>query len=203
MEALRWGWGVFNRGVRRALGLPVKVDTPDRRVLEGQILPHYAAREDVRELLFVGTRWYTEPYEQLFARQRYVTLEIDPDAARWGSRTEHVTGSVADVAQLFAPQRFDLVVFNGVFGWGLNERAEVERAVQGFQQVLRPSGELVVGWNDIAPRRPFPFGEVRALEGFERFPFEPLGAPVWQHPGGTRHRFEFFRRRLASRSTGT
>lgn len=195
METLRWGWGVLRRGVRRSLGLPVGVDAPDRRLLEDTILPHYAARADVHELLFVGTRWYTQPYEQWFARQRYVTLEIDPRAARWGSRTEHVTGSAADVATLFAAARFDLVVFNGVFGWGLDRRAEVERAVQGFCTVLRPGGELVVGWNDVALRRPFPFGELKALDGFERIEFAPLGLSVWQHPGGTRHRFEFFRRR--------
>lgn len=195
MEGLRWSWSLLQRSARRALGLPAVIDTPDRRLLEGTILPHYAGREDVRELLFVGTRWYTQGYESLFVRQRYVTLEIDPAAARWGSRAEHVTGSAAEVAGFFTAGRFDVVIFNGVFGWGLNERSEVERAVRGFQIVLRPGGELVVGWNDVALRRPFPFAELRALDGFEAFVFAPLGRAVWQQPGGTRHRFEFFRRR--------
>ncbi|AKJ29852.1 methyltransferase [Caldimonas brevitalea] len=180
--------------MRRQLGLPVVIDTADRQVLEGTILPHYANRADVQRVLFVGTRWYTQAYEARFAHAYYATLDIDPQAARYGSRQHHVTASASEADRHFEPNSFDLIVFNGVFGWGLNARDDVEAAVRAFARLLRAGGELVVGWNDVPRYRPFPFSEVLALQALQPLYFAPLHTQVLQLETDNRHRFEFFRK---------
>ncbi|MBA3596942.1 MAG: hypothetical protein H0W40_06140 [Methylibium sp.] len=168
--------------------------SPDRRLLEDVILQRYAASSRRLEVLFVGTRWYTSAYERLLAGHSYLTIDVDPRAARHGSTQGHVTACVSGAAACFAAGRFDVIVFNGVFGWGLDERTAVEAAVSGFHGLLREGGELVVGWNDVALRRPFALGELRALRAYERFAFEVDGPLVLEVPGPNRHRFEFFRK---------
>jgi len=46
------GYGVIL--VRNALGLPNRMPTLDRDTLEQVIIPAYAARSDIRTVLFVG-----------------------------------------------------------------------------------------------------------------------------------------------------
>ncbi|MCM5680362.1 class I SAM-dependent methyltransferase [Schlegelella sp. S2-27] len=196
LAALRWGWRVASQWLRRRLGLPVHMQTADRLMLEQCILPYYAARPDMRSVLFVGVGWYTVRYESLLAGRRYTTLDIDPHVARHGSRQRHVTGSVVDAAKLFQPGEFDLIVFNGVFGWGLNARADTNATLRGFRQLLRPGGELVVGWNDVPRYRPFSFSSCEALKDFEPVVLPPLGSAVVQLVTDNRHRYEFYRRPL-------
>lgn len=170
------------------------MDTADRLLLERNILPHYAARPDVRNVLFVGVDWYTARYEAILEGRRYATIDVDPRVARYGSRDHHVTASVVAVADHFAAGEFDLVVFNGVFGWGLNERADVEAAVRGLWRLLRPGGEFVVGWNDVPRYRPFDFSSTQALADFEPLVFAPFGTTTVQLETDNRHRYEFYRR---------
>lgn len=190
----RWAWRVAAQGLRRSLGLPVRMDTPDRRLLEQCILPHYAARPDMRDALFVGVGWYTVHYESLLEGLRCTTIDVDPRVARYGSRYRHVVTSVVAAADHFAAAEFDLVVLNGVFGWGLNARADVEAALHGVRHLLRPGGELVVGWNDVPRYRPFPFRDCRALKDFEPAVFAPLGVTAVQLETDNRHCYEFYRR---------
>lgn len=187
------------RNAARLCGAPQAFRSADRCMLEDVILRRYAERPAPERMLFVGTRWYTRRYERLLPGHCFLSMDIDPRAARHGSRQGHVTDCASRAQSRFEPRSFDVIVFNGVFGWGLDERAAVEAAVRGFHHLLREGGELVVGWNDVARRRPFAFGEVEALQAYERFAFEPAGPLVLDVPGPNRHRFEFFRKPLGTR----
>ena len=165
--------------------------TRDRRLLERRILPWFASRVEFARVLFVGCGWYTRGYERLFAGRQYWTLDNDPAKRRWGAR-RHITDSIADLTKHFTPQTLDLIVCNGVFGWGLDDRAEVEAAFGACHASLRANGVLLVGWNDVPAHRPFPLQECRSLQHFARWQFPPAEA-VWMDAGGrNNHRYEFF-----------
>jgi SAM-dependent methyltransferase len=187
---LRW----VLRQAARACGVPRAFAPADRRLLEQSILPHYAARPAGQSVLFVGTRRYTQHYERLFEAHRFVTLDIDPAAARYGSSQGHVVDCASRAAQHFAPASLDLIVVNGVFGWGLDAPATVDAALRGFGTLLREGGELLIGWNDVPGRRPLPFAQHALAQGFVRGRFAPLGVERIEVPGGNRHRYEFFRK---------
>jgi hypothetical protein len=170
-----------------------RMDTRDRRLLEQVILPAISGREDVNRVLFVGCARYTRDYWRLFPGKEYWTLDIAPARARWGSE-RHVVGSVTELGRHFEAGYLDAVVLNGVIGWGLNGREEVERALVACHQVLREGGILLVGWDEAL----LTHIDLRALIGstglFEPYVFEPLKASEVRVEGMLRHVYDFLQR---------
>lgn len=169
----------------------------DRRWLEQQWLPHLAARDDVRSVLFVGVHWTTRHYPSLLPGKRFVTMDVEARAARFGNGSEHVVGDVREVARLLGRGSFDSVVFNGVFGWGLDDAPGLARALDGLATVLGARGELLFGWNDVPRHCPF---EWRALPVWaDRF--VPITSPLLGNAHrleldtDNRHRFALFAKR--------
>lgn len=199
-DAVRWA-ATASRIARRELahwlGWGAAPPSADRRWLEQQWLPHLAARDDVHALLFVGVRWYTRHYPSLLPGKRFVTIDVDPRAARHGNGRDHLVADVREVARRLDPASIDSVVFNGVFGWGLDDAAGLARALDAVATVLRPRGELLFGWNDVPRHCPFDWQALPAWA--ERF--EPIASPLLGHAArleldtDNRHRFALFRRR--------
>ncbi len=180
------------RAARSAVGLETRLETEDRRVLEEEILPFFAKRDACRRILFVGCDWYTTGYEKDFAGREFWTIEIDPDRAKYGAE-RHVTGSVVNLGEHFPEGHFDLLVLNGVLGWGLNDVAEAERALAACARSLAPSGVLLIGWNDVPEKKLIEPRGSEALRSLERWPFPPLGTDRHVVPGRAGHTYDFFR----------
>lgn len=180
------------RQASHALGIELSsVRTEDRRVLETVILPAFQQDPRLRTILFVGTAWYTDKYEKVFAGKTYWTIEIDPSLRRYGSRL-HVTDSVTNLLAHFAPETFDLIICNGVLGWGLDDRAEVERAFSGCHDSLKPGGLLLLGWNDVEAHRPQPLETYDWVRAFRPYVFAPLGTNRYETGTINRHVYSFF-----------
>jgi hypothetical protein len=131
------GYGVIL--VRNALGLPNRMPTLDRETLEQVIMPAYAARSDIKTVLFVGCAWYTRHYEKMLPGRVYWTIDPDPWKKRFGAR-RHIIAGLESLDAHIAPASLDLIICNGVFGWGLDDRAACERAFEGCFNALRPRG---------------------------------------------------------------
>jgi len=188
--------------IKGRLGVAMPMDTPDRRVLEQIILPHYAGRDDVRTVLFVGCESYTSHYQRWFRGRSYWTIEPDRAKSCYGSRN-HVVDVIEHLDRHFEPHSLDLIVCNGVIGFGLDRRENAELAFQRCFESLRDRGELVVGWNDVAEFRPFRPDDIASLGWFEHRAFPPLGA--WRHHTGSelRHVFDFYVRPAGERGART
>jgi len=182
---------LLQRGLEIA-GLGQRLRPRDRRVLEDRVLRHLAAVSMRQHILSVGVRAYTRHHEALLAPHRLSTIDIDPAVAHHGSSQHHVVASVCDADRHFTAASVDAVVMNGVFGWGLDTRADLDAALIGLHRVLRPGGLLVIGWNDVALRRPFPLASAVALRRFEPHCIAALGGTALVLGGPNRHRFDFF-----------
>lgn len=178
-----------------ACGVDFYIRTDDRRVLETIILPFFAQGSEWRRILFVGCAWYTRGYRRLFAGNDYRTLEIDPREARYGT-AQHIIDSVENIRDHFREGDLDVIICNGVFGWGLNERSAVDKAFQGCFESLRGGGILVLGWNDLPDRTPFPLETCPALQSFTPFVFPPLGSTRFL-TGSGRHTYDFYLKGIA------
>ena len=176
-----------------ACGVDFYHRSEDRRVLETTILPFFARQAETRRVLFVGCAWYTRGYRKIFRDQEYTTLEIDPRAARYGAR-RHIVDALENVRRHFQAGELDLIVCNGVFGWGLDEKAAVERAFGGCWECLREGGIFLLGWNDVPRHRPFALEECGALCGFEPYVFPPLSVSAYRTDTYNRHTYHFYRR---------
>jgi SAM-dependent methyltransferase len=171
-ERLKWWW--WSR------------PKPDRRYMEQEILPELAKLHPHR-VLFVGTQGYTAHYRRHFnvgaAAQtgacEYWTLDVDPKAAPFGAPGRHKTASVTEVDQHFEPAFFDIVLLNGVFGFGVNDPQLQAQTLVAIHQILQPGGILLLGWNNdlvtdpiagnIAPRG-YEHAAVGALPARKQFP---------------------------------
>src|SRR5512134_3675667 len=100
-------------------GFDLRKRSADRRILETVILPWFAQAPDFRRVLFAGCAWYTRRYAELFPVDGYRTIDPDPVQRVFGA-ANHLTAGLQDIADHVGKGSLDLVVCNGVFGWGLD-----------------------------------------------------------------------------------
>lgn len=185
-------WSYAKRAIRDALHLPTPMRTEDRRVLEQVIFKHVLTLAWVRRVLFVGCDWYTKHYERsFFNKHDYWTLDCSERAARFGG-THHILDRVERLDQHFCEARFDLILLNGVYGFGLNTPNACERAFEHCHSRLAEHGQLVFGWNDIPARTPVALESIQSLRLFQPETFPPLG--VWRYRTATpyNHTYDFY-----------
>lgn len=145
---------------------------PDRAYLRSSILPAVAAMRPER-VLFVGVRGYTRSYGRVFrsAGTEFWTTDIDPDAAQYGAPARHVTADVRYLNQAFSPDFFQFVALNGIFGWGVDDPGDMDRALAATEGVLSPRGILLIGWNRDRCVDP---DTLLSMDRFEPVPFAGL-----------------------------
>jgi SAM-dependent methyltransferase len=170
-----------------------RLATPDRVFLEDVVVPGILADDEVRRVLDIGVDWYTRSYPRLFAGAEYWTVDVDPAKQRIASSNHH-TVSATHLTDAFAPGTFDLVVCNGVIGWGLNDPSDVETALDECAEVMRAGAWLVVGWNDVEGRR-VPGLDALLAKRFNRQVLPPVGADHFIPKTPYGHRFDFFTKR--------
>jgi hypothetical protein len=165
----------------------------DRRVLEEVIFVQYRRDPRVRTVLFVGCASYTAHYQDRhFASHDYWTLDAELAQRRFGAR-QHVTARLETLTTHFPLRYFDLIICNGVYGWGLNRREDCEIAFAQCAACLADGGQLVLGWNDLPKWDPAPLAEVRSLAEFAEDMFPPLGTCRYVTGTPYRHTYNFYR----------
>ena len=182
-------------GVRLGLGLNGSFFYPseDRTILECVIIPYYQLAADFRRILFVGTDWYTHGYNRLFRTKDFTTIDPDPAKAHYGA-AHHICAPMQAITLHFQNSSLDLVMCNGVVGWGLDGAADAEAAFRACYGALRPGGHLIVGWNDLAAHRPFRLTEIQSLAQFSPLTFGPLNKTEYLVDNEWRHVFSFFKK---------
>jgi SAM-dependent methyltransferase len=130
---------------------------PARIALVTEVLPAYAALGG--RILWIGCRRYTRGYSTLLERGggQCWTTDIEPSHARWGAPGRHFTWDLLAIDQLLAPESFDTVLCNGVFGFGVDTRASQLQALQAMHAILKPGGRLLLGWNTDRVEDPLTF----------------------------------------------
>lgn len=165
---------------------------PDRRVLEKVIFPALLAEEGLRRVLFVGCAWYTRSYSEGFRDREFWTMDVDERARRYATE-RHVVASMTALANHFEPESLDVVICNGVVGFGLDSEEDCDRAFDGAYRALRPGGLLIVGWDDADGYRPaVRFDSLASLQAFQRHVLPPF--PSWRYPtfSPLGHTFDFY-----------
>jgi spermidine synthase len=103
-----------------------------------------------------------------------------------------------DLGWHFQPRTLDLIICNGVYGWGLNKRSEIEASFTECRESLREDGILIIGWDDCEPLNPCPLSTWQCLRGFRPFVFPPLQTSEFVTATSHRHTYSFYRRPRAA-----
>lgn len=185
-------WRFAVRTARYLLGLPVPMETEDRRVLEQVIFPYFSSLPNIGSVLFVGCDWYTKHYEPTyFPAKNFWSIDPAPRARKFAGR-RHIVAPLEELELHFGPDQFDLIICNGVYGFGLDTRSQCEKAFEVCHSRLGTGGHFVLGWDDIPARTPVPLADIESLRRFKRSAFAPLGS--WRYTTDTpyRHTYDFY-----------
>ena len=192
-KQVRHIWAALAARSRFALGYPAVMHTADRQVLEQQILPALVRDPAITRVLFVGCDWYTAHYERLLPGLTLHTLDHDPRRRRYGTARHHVA-ALQDIEMLFPAGSLDVIVCNGVYGWGLDALDDCERAFRACAVCLRFEGSFVLGWNAVPAHDPAPLAQL-SMAGFAPHVFSPIGTARLEVAGSIdRHHYAFYRR---------
>lgn len=184
------------------LRIDFRLHVPNRRFLEGSIFEYLnkiaAASARRPRTLFVGIDKYNWHYPRLL-NSEFHSLDVDPRKAVYGQPGRHWTGSATSMSEYYGERVFDVVVANGLVGYGINDAADFRRLVLESRQVLKPGGLFVLGYNDRPDRAPFPVVPV-VREFFDEFVPSIAGVQGALHrvDDPRQHVFVFLRKREAS-----
>jgi len=172
-------------------GIYYKNQQEDRVILENTIFPYFIHNQDYQRIIFIGVSWYTMEYNRLFKGKEFWTIDFNPKMRIYGSK-RHIIDSMENLNRYFENNTIDLIICNGVFGWGLNDPHNIELAFNVCYDLIRESGVFILGWNDLSDHRPIPLEQCKALKLFYPLVFEPLGLQTKLCMTQNRHVFSFY-----------
>jgi SAM-dependent methyltransferase len=156
------------RKIARELLLPLRSES--RHILERKIFPKIKNKK----VLLVGCAPYTREYPKKLKNNDLWTIDINSDMKIFGAK-QHIVGNVADINDYFQKNSFDIIIFFGVFGYGLNEINEAEKTMLNFHKVLKKTGLLILLWTNRKGCNPI---KPRLLKNFNLYkPITFLGYP--------------------------
>ncbi|MEM9478578.1 MAG: class I SAM-dependent methyltransferase [Verrucomicrobiota bacterium] len=167
----------------------------DREVYHEEILPYLSTLPQIKRVLDIGCEWYNLHHRRLFRQHEYWTIDLDAEKAGFGSRN-HIVGSALELDKHFEADSFDLVLCNGVFGWGVNESSEVASLAEQVASMLVVGGKVVVGWNPGTTNVPELSPSVAMSLQFDPWKFPPQKASSFIANRENGHTFEFFAKKL-------
>ena len=147
---------------------------PDRILLEKSILPALAADPRLPRVPLAGCDRRSAGYHRIFSGKACWTLDrLGPRAAFGGPR--HFVGELREPGKFLPKGGLDLIVLNGLLGFGLDDPREAEAAYEACWAGLRRGGILLLGWNRVPEFRSV-FPSRRGILGrFRRFDFKAAG----------------------------
>jgi hypothetical protein len=170
---------------------PTPINTQDRQVLEQLILPFFAKNSKYNQILFVGTEKYTWHYKKIFREKEYWTIEPRFLNKLYGAK-QHIIGYLDQIDRYFSKNTLDVIICNGVLGYGLNDPKEIESSFEKCYRCLKENGILVIGWNNIKEWSFLPLEKYKSIQKFEHFYFEPLKTSKYETKTPNCHTYSFY-----------
>ena len=176
-----------------------RLRAPSREFLERQIFGYVNAAAQRGELegklLFVGLDKHNWHYPRLLAPE-FHSIDIERGNAVYGPPGRHIVGSALDISRYYEPESFDVVIANGLIGFGLDTEADFDRLMRECHTVLACGGVLVLGYNDRPERTPFRIQRTRGYALFEEFvpPIEGVQGAHHRVDDHFAHRYAFLRK---------
>lgn len=200
----------FSPALAERCRVEFRLEVPNRAFLETEIFGfltrHLAAGSTSGRCLFVGLDRYNWHYHRALG-PGFHSIDIKPENAVYGQPGRHVVGCATQLARHYAPGSFDVVVANGLIGYGLDREGDFDRMMRACHAILAPGGVLVLGYNDRPGHLPFRVERVAGYRLLEEFtpPIDGVTEPRHRIDDGSRHTFVFLRKsctvRAMARST--
>lgn len=168
------------------------VKSQTRKALEYNLFYLIYKEVKPKKILFVGVAPYTRYYYRLFPNVAFKTIDKDPGTAGWGTPGHHTSIDTMNAIQVFDEDTFDVVILNGVYGWGTNTAQHLHKVLENIHKILRPDGLLLFGWNQTKEFDPLDI-ENNLSNFFSKYTIKSLqGSNRIQYYNWQNHTFRFF-----------
>ena len=147
---------------------------------------------DSAQCLFIGTDKRSWHYRSRFYA-KFFTIDKDPRKAIYGDMHNHCVGSATELTLQYVRDQFDVIIANGVIGFGVNHIDQCEDLFAGLETIMKSSGVLVLGYSDSPSRIDFKLEHVKSYHLFEKFAPHSNGLEQSEYVFGD-HVFVFLRR---------
>lgn len=127
-----------------------KMPTEDRFFLESKLFKEITLNYDNSKILFVGVHKYSSWYATIFnnfTSNTFFTIDTEFDY----SKNKYGTSfhSVGDFLTHNFNRRFDIIIFNGIFSYGINEVNLQKKAILKIHKLLsNDSSYFIFGYRD-------------------------------------------------------
>lgn len=187
------------RGVQEDILLFFRIATPTkgaaRDFLEQKVFSWLnAVGGPEKKLLFIGVASYTWHY---YSRLDYdvCTIELNEERAKFGKKGAHVVGSATELPRFYAESSLDVIVANGLIGYGLNSEPDFDQLMVGCHHCLKPGGILVLGYNNDEKHLRYRIGETAHYGKFREITpeIEGVTSPTMVVHSLNHHTFTFLK----------
>jgi SAM-dependent methyltransferase len=133
------------------MGIEFPLKSPNRIFLETSVFQYinqtYGGKHPRCNGLFIGTDKRSWHYPKVLDLELH-TIDIEKKKALYGNHKHHIVGSATELQRYYDPESFDLIIGNGLIGFGMNALEQCEQLLAGAALLLKPDGLFVIGFND-------------------------------------------------------
>lgn len=133
------------------MGIEFPLKSPNRVFLETSVFQYinqvYGGRQPRSNGLFIGTDKRSWHYPKILDLELH-TIDIESKKAFYGNHKHHIVGSATELERYYDPESFDVIIGNGLIGFGMNALEQCEQLLIGTASLLKNDGLLVLGFND-------------------------------------------------------
>lgn len=183
--------------VRMGIEFPFK--SPNRIFLETRIFHYinqvYGGQQPRCNGLFIGTDKRSWHYPKILDLELH-TIDIEKKKALFGNHQHHIVGSATELERYYDPTFFDVIIGNGLIGFGMNAQEQCEQLLAGAALLLKREGIFVLGFNDGQEFVDFKVKMTNNYQLFDEFVPHQFGLTESTYAFGD-HTFVFLKKRIA------
>ena len=164
----------------------LKYRNEGRYIIERKIFPKIKNKK----VLLIGCASYTSDYPKKLQGNELYSIDVDKDVLKYGAKN-HIVGSVVEIDKYFEKEFFDVILFFGVFGFGLDDKENAEKALKNCHKVLKKDGITMLMWQNIPKHDQI---NPRELKNFKLFEIVNVGSYRSSYETNKKQIFEFLKK---------
>ncbi|MDC1292422.1 class I SAM-dependent methyltransferase [Amylibacter sp.] len=123
-----------------------------RIYFDNYLIPKYV--KDGLNILFIGADWYNKWIFLNYKKTNWITIDTLPGNRKFGAENHIIGNFPEDLEIILHKGKFDIIIFNGVYGWGINSEGALQDSMQKMNALLKLNGLIIFGYNTEKEKNP-------------------------------------------------
>jgi SAM-dependent methyltransferase len=129
-----------------------RLNSEQRIYFDNYLIPKYVKND--LNILFIGIAWYNKWIFKKYKKTNWVTIDPSPESQKFGAQNHTIGNFPNDIKTSLYKEKFDIIIFNGVYGWGINCEDTFKKSIKKMYETLKPNGLVLFGYNTEITKNP-------------------------------------------------